>query len=333
MRLNDYLTAITSDELKRLGSQLLEMPSSVTRKDARIAYFEARLLNGNELERLWHQLDDLSQKLVATAYHNDGEIRANAFIAQYGGLPERPASGSWYRPTPILLDLFIWQGAIPEDMLPLLGDSVPPPQRFQLTGLVDAPTSWTFTYSWDEKPLTAGLVVVNTEEIGQTDLLSYLRLLELNELKFTSTGQLNARSVRKLMTVLINGDYFDSPEKLTLKDTLRPFGLATFVSQSGFGPYTRVSDTGRAFLRTRDPALLLDAFEQWAERGAFDELARINAVKGLRSKNTRLTLPNTRRAAIVEALSWCPTNVWIDIDDFYRALKIWHFDFDVEDRH
>jgi hypothetical protein len=36
---------------------------------------------------------------------------------------------------------------------------------------------------------------------------------------------------------------------------------------------------------------------------------------------------------VIEALSWCPVGVWLDIQDFYRALKIWHFDFAVEATH
>ena len=32
----------------------------------------------------------------------------------------------------------------------------------------------------------------------------------------------------------------------------------------------------------------------------------------------------------MEALSWCPTGVWISITDFYRAIRVWHFDFELE---
>ena len=32
----------------------------------------------------------------------------------------------------------------------------------------------------------------------------------------------------------------------------------------------------------------------------------------------------------MEALSWCPAGAWIDIEDFFRAVMAWHFDFDVE---
>jgi hypothetical protein len=154
--------------------------------------------------------------------------------------------------------------------------------------------------------------------------------LERGELKTTSTGLLNAKSIQKVLDVLVEGDYFESPAKLSFKETNRIYGLAQFVNQCGFGWRDGVSKKGREFLQTRDPELLLEAFEKWSEEGSFDELTRIPAIKKLKSKNTRLTKPADRRSKIIEALSWCPTDIWISIDDFYRAVMIWQFDFDVE---
>jgi hypothetical protein len=57
---------------------------------------------------------------------------------------------------------------------------------------------------------------------------------------------------------------------------------------------------------------------------------RLSGVRGKTSRNTRLNSPAIRRERIVEALSWCPTGEWIDIEDFFRAVVAWNFDFDVE---
>jgi hypothetical protein len=78
---------------------------------------------------------------------------------------------------------------------------------------------------------------------------------------------------------------------------------------------------------------LLQAFETWTQQGRFDELSRISGLKGQKARGTRLTKPASRREAVIEALSWCPVGEWIDIADFYRAIKVWHFDFDVEDTY
>lgn len=333
MKLRDYLDQhYTSDRLRDLGRDLLDMPSSITLKLERIEYFESHLLVPDKLKAIWGKLDAASKKAVSAAVYNDGGFDSNAFIAQYGQLPERPTSRYHWRGKPILFDLFVYAGRIPDDMLPLLAKFVPQSKRFQLEGSEALSETFTIQYlDWSgnvRKEAVAPLSSAETERIGWTDLLSYLRLLERSELTFTSTGLLNARSVQKVLDVLVDGEFFDPSTKF--KETIRVFGLAQFVDQCGFGWRSGVSKKGREFLQTRDPELLLEAFEKWSEEGSFDELTRIDAVKKLRSRKTRLTKSAERRSKIIEALSWCPTDVWIDIDDFYRAVIIWQFDFDVE---
>ncbi len=75
---------------------------------------------------------------------------------------------------------------------------------------------------------------------------------------------------------------------------------------------------------------MLAAFEKWSDSGKFDELSRLKNLGGLKSRSTRLTPAASRREKVIEALSWCPVNEWLDINDFYRAIVIWDFDFEVE---
>ena len=67
-----------------------------------------------------------------------------------------------------------------------------------------------------------------------------------------------------------------------------------------------------------------------AKTADFDAVTRLQALRGLRARGVRLTPPAERNQHIVEALSWCPAGVWIAVADFYRAIKIWHFDFEIE---
>jgi hypothetical protein len=138
---------------------------------------------------------------------------------------------------------------------------------------------------------------------------------------------------------LPGGDFLPLPEAPRIADVICPAGLATFALSAGMVTHTYIrtgttkatlTEEGRAWLRSRDPELLLAVFEQWVSQGAFDELARLSAVKGQRAGTTRLTLPSSRRERVVEALSWCPASVWIDVEEFFRAVLIWQFDFDVE---
>ncbi|NJN94255.1 MAG: hypothetical protein HC875_09275 [Anaerolineales bacterium] len=144
MELSEILYQQTNDTLKRLAG--LCGCSGQTRKDDLVRCIHKIVMTPDSLRRLWDKLDDLSKKAVASAYHNGGEFNAAAFVAQYGSLPDRPQSSrfSW-EIKPIPLDLFlysptpyhafnIYSPVLPGDLLPLLENLVPPPDKFQVSG-------------------------------------------------------------------------------------------------------------------------------------------------------------------------------------------------------
>jgi hypothetical protein len=327
--LAEALEQWNSDTIKSYV-QLLGYPKPPTRKADRIQAICAQMLNPDKLQQVWNQLDPLAQKAVSAAYHNDGQFNEDAFVAQYGSLPPRPKKEGWsyHSKLPILLDLFILDKTIPADLKPLLANLVAPVERFQLTGVEKPPATFAAKYWREEYPI----ICVETEIIGRADLLTYLQMVEQGILTWSEKNRdLTAASIRKLYTNLMAGDFYPEPEKLTTRYTIRPFGLDTFAQNAGLVTSTgKLTSAGRKYLQTQDPDLLLEAFEQWAEKGKFDELTRITQLHGLNARGTRLTPPASRREKVIEALSWCPAQTWISILDFYRAVKIWHFDFEVE---
>ena len=328
MKLFDILYNYTNDDLKKFV-KLLSGSSKLTRKDQMVVFLIDELLSPDKLRGHWNRLDTLSQKAVAAAYHNDGAFVAAAFEAQYGAQPERPKHDWYWTREPILFDLFVYRNQIPVDMLPLLAKIVPAPERFQIAGIVETPqTVPTFD---GPQPLFQAA----TEETGLHDLAVYLRMLDQGQLSLSSSSyKLTPTSVQKLYDKLLQGDFLPKPDKLQQDETIRPFGLNIFTQEAGWtSSYSggKLTKQGKAFLQAQDLELLLEAFETWTNQGSFDELTRIDAIRGQKSKGIRLSKPGTRRAAIVEALSWCPTHVWIPIEEFYRALKIWHFDFALEE--
>jgi hypothetical protein len=331
MELSEILYQKTNDQLKQL-TKLISGCYGATRKDDLVGCIHQAVMGSKSLRQLWQQLDDLSKKAVAVAYHNDGEFNAGAFVAQYGQLPERPSSGQWFRKyETILLDLFLYNNRLPSDLRLLLEPLVPPPDKFQVQGLATAPK---VVVSPDE--YVTELICVENEQAGLHDLTAYLRLVAQGQLNTSSsTGATTLSGVKKIVKSLLVDDFLPLPEKYRANQTIRPFGLDIFARESGLVAYRRrsglgLTKAGQQYYQTQDPDILLEAFETWTQEGGFDELGRVSAVKGQKSKQTHLTPPASRREAIIEALSWCPVNVWIDIQDFYRALKIWHFDFDVE---
>lgn len=327
-KLVERLEQWTSDTLKNYVS-LLGGTSSITRKGERIDFICHKLLDKGSLRAVWHQLDDVARRAVSTAYHNEGEFNADAFVAQYGQLPPRPKRDGWYsyyHKEPILFDLFVIGGQIPADLMPLLADLVLPPERFQLEGIAEPPGE---VEIWQD---VLPVLIAETEIVGRTDLLTYLQMVEQGAVQFSpKSNRLTAGSVRKVLDNLMAGDFHELPEKVTGSKVIRPFGLDVFTQESGLVTRTgKVTPAGRSYMQTQDAEVILAAFEKWTQKGQFDELTRITQLHGLNSRETRLTPAASRREKVIEALSWCPVNVWIDIEDFYRAIKVWHFDFDVE---
>ena len=159
----------------------------ITRKDDRIAYISQTLLDKPSLRFLWQQMDGISRRAISVAFHNGGEFNQAAFVAQYGTSAAAPQEEgrlvSYYYKEPILFDLFVIGGHIPDDLMPLLADLVLQPERFQIEGAAEAPVSLELGGYVED------VTAVETELIGRTDLLTYLQLMEQQQLRFERQEQ------------------------------------------------------------------------------------------------------------------------------------------------
>jgi hypothetical protein len=69
---------------------------------------------------------------------------------------------------------------------------------------------------------------------------------------------------------------------------------------------------------------------KWIGTTMFDELARIECVKGQNGKGKRgLTAASSRREAIAASLAQCPAGGWIATDEFLRSMEACGNDFSV----
>ncbi len=326
MKLDQLLDRWTSDTLQGYFSLL--GGKKLTRKGERIDYICRQMLSEDTLPGIWQRLDPQAQRAVSSAYHNEGLFDTRAFIAQYGQLPPRPERDRYYSYSrqPVLFDLFVIDNLVPDDLMPLLANLALPVERFQLEGITSPPP--TITHMKHVYQVHRA----ETESVGRADLLTFLQLVDQGALSWSATNrELTAGSVRKLYDHLVAGDFHAEPEKITGRHVIRPFGLSIFAQGAGLVTAAgQLSPSGRKYLQSQSPTLFLKAFEKWVEEGSFDELTRITQLRGLNARGTRLSPPASRREKVIEALSWCPTDTWIPIRDFYRAVKIWQFDFRVE---
>lgn len=298
--LDEKLQPWTSDRINDYV-RLLYDRSTVQRKQERIDAICRQLLEPAALAAVWSRLDELSRRAVSMAFHNGGEWDESAFIAQYGARPTAPADESsifsYYR-RPILFDLFVIDGEIPDDLLPYLEALVLPRDPFQPEGLGELPAEHQTWHGLE--PLSQA----RTEQTGRADLLAYLHLVEQKGLSWSNSGHLTAASLRKLYAHLSAADYYDEPAKMSVSQVIRPVGMDQFARSAGLVTgYGALTPAGRQFLQTQDPELFLAAFERWTASNDFDELTRITQLRGLKGRATRLTKPGYRREKIIEALS------------------------------
>ncbi len=177
-----YMENYNSDVLKE-WIDLCGSSKGLTRKAERAEFLARTMTSAMEVRRLWGEMDDLSRKAVAAAYHNEGNFNADAFIAQYGSLPDRPRRDSWsWYGKPILMDLFIQDNTIRPELMPLLAPLVPEPERFRLEGV--AAEAVAVAIDGEQIPCT----IARREEPGRRDLLALLSLANQGVLKFNSTG-------------------------------------------------------------------------------------------------------------------------------------------------
>ncbi len=241
-----YNSDMLADFVK-LCAAVVPLGERLTRKDQRAQYLTDTLLNPQNVRRIWEAMDDLSRKALASAYHNGGEFVADAFVAQYDGLPERPQHSTWYYlRTPILLDLFIHGGQIPPELMSALADLVPPPERFQVVGgeSIDA------VVKTRGQTLDA-IMVAETEEAGWHDLLLFLQLYDQRAVKLNSTGErLTPTGVATLLGNLLHGDFY-SP---TYLETDGRFGVTDAEDGVNLDSKSKAEDTIRPFMALRFPA-------------------------------------------------------------------------------
>ena len=263
MKLTEILNNHNNDYLKKLV-RLVGGGSRLNRKDDLVTFLSHELLSSQRLAHHWNALDALSQKVVAAAYHNEGAFQADAFVAQYGSLPKRPDHYGWgYIYNPIPLDLFLYQGQLPDDLMPVLKSLMPPADRFQIEGLAEAPQ----TFEGDAGEIE--LIRAETEQAGLHDLTILLRLIDQGKVKLsTSSDRLTPTTVGTLVANLLAGDFWPLPAKPDQVETIRPFGLQVFVTSAGWVSRDKneLTAKGRAFLRTQAPDLLLERLRSGANQ-------------------------------------------------------------------
>lgn len=339
--ISEALNKQTVEQLKQILPHL-SAKERPTRKAEIIALIEQHL-QGEKLQSLWRKLDSLQQAAVAEVVHSQGcKFEAGRFQAKYGELPNFGVRSSYgTQQSTSALGLFFYGKLMPLELKQRLLELVPPPVLMKLKSNQEIGAAieqhWQeFNYETRQRiervrsiPLEQGL----RERSATQELLAVLRLIDLGKVSVSDKTRFpSAATLKSLTSVLEGGDYYtdiyskENPPTYQEIGSLRAFGWAMLVQAGGLaelsGKKLTLTKAGKKALSAPPEPTLKHIWKKWQKTKILDEFRRINAIKGQTGKGQRsMTAVEERREAFALALSDCPVNQWVEVDEFFRYMQ------------
>jgi hypothetical protein len=341
------LSACTAEDLRRLAALTGEKPP--TRKSD-IAAVIIRHLQGDRLRTVWQGLDELQQAAVAEVVHADSSrFVAARFRAKYGKDPNWGSEDRYgYNHQPSALRFFFYGSVMPADLKARLKTFVGEPRPMEIAVVEQLPPNYDRPFErWIPEQRTrekgtepVPLSVRETERAAARELLSVLRLVDAGKVAASDkTRRASASTIEAITSLLDGGDYYPHvPAKSKWYDEnagpIRAFAWPLLLQAGGLaqlsGTKLQLAKAGRKALSEPAAETIRTLWNKWMDTTMFDELARIDCVKGQNGKGKHgLTAASSRREAIAGSLAECPAGSWIATDEFVRYMQASGNDFSV----
>ena len=256
---------------------------------------------------------------------------------------------------------------IPAELRQRLSRFVPAPAAPSLSGTEDIPEYWeqedkhyeydtnddgpllisrSKVYKLHSKPpkvtATVQRIPINRsamEHTAQQDLQTVLRLIDKGKVAVSDKTLLpSAATMTEIASLLRGGDFYDlKPKQDRWEQVIGPIkGFAwPLLAQAAklaelHGKKLALTKAGRQALSAPPEDTLRLLWQRWLSTRVWDELHRIDVIKGQQGKGKRgLTAVANRRQAIDQALRPCPPGMWVKFDDFSNFMQAAGFDFAV----
>jgi hypothetical protein len=334
------------DVLRRL-TRFLDLPKSLSRKDDFINAL-AREVETNP-QGVLKRMSEGERLLLAEAAYHDGRINPDVFSAKYGipcSLPDR-----WMRPDKTGLTALMFQRngldvyEIPEGLAKALTSLLPQPAPAKVKTVDSLPSSYhppkRYSHSPDQPSRTPHLH--EGEGAVFTELRRALRLVQAGKVKVTNKGRRPTDSVVRLLSTALDSSDFDlkSPFEETNKyeekaGAVRAHAWGVLIQQCGWAKLRTgtlvLTESGKEMLNGPDVSRYKDGVEAFLNNDDFDELNRIEHIRGQSGKAKRhMTSPSERKIPIVDSLFEWPINQWLSLEEAYRFVFASGNDFIVTD--
>ena len=324
------LEFMTADNLRKLASLTGERVPTTRKSD--IADVILRHLEGARLRTVWEGLDDLQRAAVAEVVHSTSACFSDLrFRAKYGREPNW-GSGDEYSSNrkPSALNFFFYSDLMPSDLKARLKSFVPEPRPTTIDSLEQLPPVYEVPFGRGTEEIP--MAVHERERAAARELFSVLRLIDAGKVAVSDkTRKASASTINAITGILDGGDYYPyvKPENQYEDENagpIRAFAWPLLIQAGGLAQLTgtrlQLTREGRKALSDPPAATFRTLWRKWVGTTIFDELARIDCVKGQTGKGKRgLTAVSSRRGTIEESLTQCPMGKWISADSFFRYME------------
>lgn len=337
------LSQYSTSELGELANLLAEQTPE-SREDL-IHFIVGKLTLPDVVIQLWEDLDALQKKAVAeTLYSPHTLFPQTQFRAKYGKDPDWGNAAPGKKVThPSLICLFIYKLQIPVELKEILISFVKQPEKAKVKYRDELPLFREHSGNGNRQDEKNGgcrkkrIVSLNTEYAVMHEFPSILYAVGLHKVGVnSSTGKLSKSGVNELNKLLYGGDYFcclglSGKECEKIGDT-KAYGwfhiLNTLNLVYSEDSVIKLTDKGKQLKGLPYYESVRQIWNEWLKAVKYDELSRIDAVKGQQGKGLRyLTDVTDRRRVCVNALSACPPDVWISVDDLFLFMLARGFTF------
>ena len=338
---------LTLDDLRPLAGLVSADPPK--RKTELVPLVAGVMADAGRVRDLYGRLDPVAQNAVrVAAFDPAGRLDRNKFRAWFGEVPRfndadptRESRSYGYadqrKIKPTLLRLFFPRfDHLPTDTREILRGFVPPPEVFVVPTLDAPPATHTLSESvWSDRKRERHereepVRVRETAAAVETDLRAVLRLIEAGKVRVTDKKLVPTEATRQAVAGVLTGGDFYGPEDAdeskydpSFDICIRSFAWPVLVHAGGLaeksGDALKLTAAGKKALITPPPEVVRKLWAAWLKTRAFDEFARVDAIKG--QGKARMSAAANRRAVVVDGLTVCPVGRWFAVEDFFRLLR------------
>ncbi len=346
---------LTLDDLRPLAGLVSTDPPK--RKSELAPLFAKVMTNAARVRDLYAGLDATAQRAVrVAAFDPAGRLDREKFRAWFGEVPrfndaepDRESRSYSYadqrKIKPTLLRLFFPRfDFLPTDTRAILREFVPPPEPFAVPTRDAPPESHTLhEHVWHDKnrkleEWEEPVRVRETAVAAGADVRTVLRLIEAGKVRVTDKKLVPTEAARQAVAGVLTGGDFYAPEDAdeskydpSFDIGIRSFAWPVLVQAGGLaeksGDALKLTAAGKKALTAPPPDVLRRLWAAWLKSRAFDEFARVDAIKG--QGRARMSAAAGRRAILVEGLVACPVGRWFAVEDFFRLLRATGREFSV----